>query len=576
MKTLWDLVLRGLEAPDLEDAFVHEVDGEICTLSRHSFHQHTLSWAPALKECFAKGEMVGLVGTPSPLWMTMDLALQGAGCVVVPFFPNQAPEILAEQIHKAGLSTIIALDDTNTFDWADVKIERILGPSTLSIDDPRYTEIHPRTCLIGSQGEFIQLWEELSKDLASDDVATLIFTSGSTGEPKGVPLTHGHFLSQLRGCHQRFPLGQGDRALSFLPLAHVFERMVSWYYLYCGITIAHCPDSKELGRWLPRFRPTIMTTVPRLLEKVQTGMSEAVSKKSSPQKELGRWALQLALSHDPHERPALSHWAADRLVFGKLRDRLGGELKMLISGGAPLSHRLCRFFNNIGVPTYQGYGLTECSPVLAANHPGDNVMGSVGPIFPEVEIRIDPVSREILAKGPGVFPGYHEEDTPEIDGEGWFHTGDLGELGSDGHLFIRGRKKELLKTSNGKYVSPAPIEERLRVHSWVNQALIIAEGHPYVTAFLAPDFDRLPEKIKLLLGSDHEESIAHLCGDLQDHIDEMNTGLQPWERVQKFRWLTETLTVEGGELTPTMKVKRHIIEKRLDREIAELYGHHRT
>jgi long-chain acyl-CoA synthetase len=347
--------------------------------------------------------------------------------------------------------------------------------------------------------------------------------------------------------------------------------MVIFYYLHKHIPITFCDHITRIGERMKDTQPTIMTTVPRLLEKVQNSMSQRTLSKPSPTKEIGRWALTMALTH-PIEKdwPLLSWFIADQLVYKKFREALGGKLKALIVGGAPLSPRLARFYNNIGIPTYQGYGLSESSPVIALNFPGHNREGRVGKAFPNVQIKIDPVSQEICAKGPGIMSGYLEDDNV-VDDNGWLHTGDLGKLDNEGYLHITGRKKEMFKTSNGKYVCPVPIEDELSTHPWVDQSIVIAEGRSYVVALLTPDINVMPTEHLEWVKSGQQPSEDHPL-KLQEHLDALNAKLNPWEKVQKVAWLKTPLSIEENDLTPTMKIKRHVIEKKYLDFIESLYN----
>lgn len=580
---LWDLVLNLILHPDRQDFMGCWKAGEHTTISSWEFARRVLELSAGLKQVIEPGERIALIGSSSPLWMACDLAIMGAGGVTVPMFKSMPANIFKHQVQCAKTKRFILLEADIVQDWSDISIKSIYTP-----DDCRMTQAEQLSLsdleqsLPLKQKAMQETWSDLHQHNKHESLATILFTSGSTGIPKGIPLTHQNMISQILGAHQRFPLNpKDDLALSFLPLAHIFERMVTYYYLFKRIPIHFCDTINKLGERMKEAQPTVMTTVPRLLEKVQASMSQRTMSKPSPNKEIGRWALSLALTQPlGKDWPLLSWFMADQLVYKKFREALGGKLNMLIVGGAPLSPRLARFFNNIGIPTFQGYGLSETSPVIAANYPGNNREGKVGKAFPNVSIKIDPMDGEVLAKGPNLMSGYLDnQDGVEveniIDEQGWLHTGDLGELDEEGFLSITGRKKEMFKTSNGKYVCPIPIEERLTRHPWVDQAVVIAEGRTFVSALLVPDPNAIPEEF--LHWIQDPEAQQHGYPDdhplaIHEHLLELNGDLNPWEKVQKVAWLPQVLSIENNELTPTMKVKRHIVEKKYTSLINELYN----
>jgi long-chain acyl-CoA synthetase len=383
----------------------------------------------------------------------------------------------------------------------------------------------------------------------------------------------------MMGAGERFPVDPvNDVALSCLPLAHVFERMVTLYYLSQGISLYFAEEIKSVGDNLRELHPTIITLVPRLLEKVFLKMQNNIEEASGIKKTLGQTAFRRAVSLD-HNRPKnLLDKIFDRLVYGKMRTALGGRLRLVISGSAALSERLQNFFLNIGIPLYEGYGCTETSPVIAANFPGCRKKGTVGKAFPGVEIKIAG-DGEILARGPNVMRAYFKkpkETAQCLTKDGWYHTGDLGRLDDRGVLTITGRKKELFKTAGGKYVAPGPIEALLvSSEQYIDMAMIIAEGRKFVSALIFPDFEnlgRLKSKIGCGSLSDSEFLSSETAGDyFQRAVTKVNTGLNQWEKIQKFILADTPASVESGELTPTMKLRRHIIEDKFHKAISAIY-----
>jgi long-chain acyl-CoA synthetase len=573
-EALWDLIQHLIFHPDRQHFLNSWVDQEPTSLSSLEFCHHVLKLAKGLKTRIQKGEKIGLMGASSPLWMACDFAIIGAGGITVPLFPNMSPEVLRQEIDTVGIKKIFYLTQNAILDWEGLPMTDVFAPEHLKSETPHqssFTEIEAE--LPRSQNEMQQCWHELNQDQAPEQLATVLFTSGSTGVPKAIPLSHKNLISQVTGAAQRIPLCHDqDIAFSFLPLAHIFERMVTYYYLHRHIPIYFCDDMEQIGVRIKASAPTIMTTVPRLLEKVQSSMSQRTLEKPSPSKEIGRWALRMALTQPmDQDWNAATHFLADRLIYKKYREALGGRLKKLIVGGAALSPRLARFYTNIGIPTFQGYGLSESSPVIALNYPEHNKEGMVGKAFPGVDIKIDPVSSEICARGPGIMSGYLNAENV-VDEDGWLHTGDMGELDEEGYLKITGRIKELFKTSNGKYVCPIPIEDALTSHPWVDQAVVIAEGRKYVTALLVPDFRSMPIAESSKLEHHQFDADSKDLLNLNEHLKDVNLKLNPWEKVQKIAWLPKPLSIENDELTPTMKIKRHVVEKKYIDFIKSLYN----
>ncbi len=527
-----------------------------------------------------RGDVVAVIAPSSPWWLMVDLAIMLAGGRSTAVFPKISKKNLLYQLKdsdsrfayvdspelwafaKEGcsqLKAVILRDVAHKQKSGSITFNEVLKKGDqLSLADP-------------------QLYSHLRAQLKADDIATLIYTSGSTGDPKGVVLTHRNLCSQIGAAIQRYPLDHSkDRALSALPLAHCFERTVVYAYFCQGIPIYFADDIQKLKEYLPEVQPTVMTMVPRILEKLFAKLQEKIANSNVLIKMVGEWGCRVGFEENPH---GLSKLIADSLFFKKIRAGLGGELSTVIVGGAALEQKLCRFFINAGIPVYQGYGLTETSPVLTANYPGHNVPGTVGPAFPGVQVEIRGPESEIRCKGPNIMKGYHklaEMSAQRFDEEGWFCTGDRGRFDSQGNLIITGRLTEMFKTSTGKFVCPIMIEQGLIKHPLIDAAMVIADGKSFVSVLLFADREALQRYLTSFQNSagcaspqDANYSIMKL---LQKHIDLINEPLNEWEKIRNFRFITEEPSIESGLLTPTMKLCRDKVSEFHVDLIESMYG----
>lgn len=520
-----------------------------------------------------KGDSIGILGTPSPTWLAADLSIMAIGAVSVPFFPDEPADILQFKLKdsKTRRLFLLAGADHAAVESCLACLDTIICEGTwngakqvIGIDRFRATG---------------RIWSGNPSDsiISEADLATIIYTSGSTGTSKGVELSHRNLISQIHASHVRFPLTADDVALSCLPLAHSFERMLIYYYLASGVPIYFNSDITRLGEDLREIQPTIMTVVPRILEKVHAKLAGRLDDSNPLRRMTGRAALRRAMRRDPASGPGILDSLADRLIFSKFRASLGGNLKYVITGGSALPAALYRFFVNAGIPLYQGYGLTEASPVLSTNFPGHHRIGTVGQSFPGVKIQLGP-DGEILAKGPNITRGYHNlpAATAElIDRKGWLHTGDLGEIDSEGFITITGRVKELFKTSCGEYVAPRPIEQALSATSLVDMAMVIGENRKFVSCLLFPDLARLNA-----LKKDHGDASlseaeflesSYMKRRMNSLLKTVNAHLEHWEQVREYRFILEPPSVQTGVLTPTMKLKRHVVLEKYKDVIESLY-----
>jgi long-chain acyl-CoA synthetase len=430
------------------------------------------------------------------------------------------------------------------------------------------------------------VFDALAHSAEPKDLATLIYTSGTTGEPKGVMLTHGNIASNQRYCISGYQVSSSDVCISFLPLSHITARALDYAMYSNGAQVAYCSQFDRLPQAMKEIRPTFFVGVPRVYEKIR----QAVEQKSSAspiRKRLLALALKIGAAHTDEvysgRTPSALAWKlASKLVFSKVQEAFGGRVRYFISGGAPLGIDTARWFASAGIAAWEGYGLTETSPVIALNNPTSQRLGSVGPIQPNIEIRFAP-DGELLVRGPIVFQGYWKKPEANAEcfsGDGWFHTGDIGHQDSDGFLYITDRKKELLKTSGGKLVAPQPIENKLKTNVLVGNAALIGDKHKFISVLLSPNFAALEAWA-------HQQGIAftnraELIADSRVHdlyrgiVHETNTGLASFESLKRFRLVAEEWTQETGELTPSMKLKRRVITERYAALVAAIYADEAT
>jgi long-chain acyl-CoA synthetase len=434
------------------------------------------------------------------------------------------------------------------------------------------------------------LYETLRRGVKTGDLATLIYTSGTTGEPKGVMLTHRNIVSNVLANCQMLPVEEDDVVLSFLPLSHIFERTSMYLYLYRRATTHYAENVDRVAQNIAEVRPYFMTSVPRLFEKVYAKTIERAEAAGKLKASIAHWAInvakQWAALASRGQRVgfplSLKHKLAVKLVFSKWRAAMGGRIRFFISGGAPLSSELAHIFYGAGIPILQGYGMTECSPVITANTPTVNRLGSVGKAIPGVTLKIA-ADGEVLCSGPNVMLGYYHKpeataETLELDAEGrvWLRTGDIGHLDEDGFLFITDRKKDLIKTSGGKYIAPQPIENAIKRSRFVNQVVVIGDQRKFPAALIVPQMDALSSyaALKGIAYTDPAELLHHpqIINLIERQVDKFTSDLAQFEKIKAIALLDHELTIEGGELTPTLKVKRRAVAEKHRALIDRLYA----
>jgi long-chain acyl-CoA synthetase len=539
------------------------------------------------------GDRVVIMSESRPEWLLADFAILTRGAVTVPVYSTLTAQQARYIVQDAGarvalVSTREQLEKLQSVRHQLPSLAAIVAfdaPETTSASVLRLDEVIARghARMMGEWG-IAREFRDRAREIRPEQLATIIYTSGTTGEPKGVMLSHRNLISNLVAGHSVNPVDHEDVSLSFLPLSHSFERLVSYIYLAHGVTIVFAESIDSVGRDLAVVRPTVMTGVPRVYEKFMARILERGHALPQPRRTLFHWGVKVAAAKARVEttggKPGgvlrLEVRLADRLVFSKIRDSVGGRLRCLVSGSAPLPTNVAEFFYGIGLPITEGYGLTETSPILTANSMNALRLGTVGRPIPGVEIRIAG-DGEILARGPNVMMGYYNkpEETADVLRDGWFHTGDVGTIDGDGYLRITDRKKDLLVTSGGKKVAPQPIEAVLKQSPLVAEAILLGDRRRFVSVLIVPDFAALERRLKDLGRPPAERDVLVARDDVRALYDEivqaLNHELSQFERIKKVVVLPREFTIESGELTPTMKVKRKAVEENWRKEIDQIY-----
>ncbi len=578
IKSFADLYGKIKSLPENQTFLHHKESGTWKIFSKTEFIDTVRSLTLAFAAKGWRGRQIAIALSPSAYWLMIDYALMLSGAVSVPLFTNISTKNLRFQIEDADLHTVF----TQTEEQEQIILEADAAITCIDIDttDPGRQSLD---FFInkgrGIDNENPRKFDEVLAGISPDDLITIVYTSGTSGLPKGVELTHSNLTSQIIDTGLKYSFDQKtDSALSLLPLAHIFERMVMHFYLSTGMSIYFADDVRNVGDLLRSVHPTIMTVVPRLLEKVCFKMRQKAMAAGLLKRFIAMIAFYRAQSKDTIRRKTWLDQLLDTLVYAKFREALGGKIRMLISGGAPLADDLYRFFLNIGIPLYQGYGLTEAGPVICANAPGENKVGTCGRHFTHTEVKINTVG-ELLARGPGIMKGYHnnpQATLDTIDEKGWLNTGDLATIDTEGYIIITGRSKELAKTSTGKYLAIPFIEQLLLASGWFDHVLVVGNNRPFVTALLMVDpvpvngYARqhgLKDGAEVVETRKFQKKIFRL-------IKKINKKLNHWEKIRNFYLISETLTIEDGDLTPSMKLARNHVEVRFNEVIENMYKGH--
>ncbi|MGH9716506.1 MAG: AMP-dependent synthetase/ligase [Candidatus Acidiferrales bacterium] len=546
------------------------------------------------------GDRVGIFAPNCPEWHVADFAIQGLGAVVVPVYFRESLERLIYILKDSGARIAFTAGEEQSHKIAECRpnlpaLEHVIsvgapvGSGTFDAargSAPSYNTLRYQD-LIAAAGEVeIADYRRRAAEVTSDQLATIIYTSGTTGEPKGVMLTHANLSSNSRDFSGDFEMSPADVALSLLPLAHVYERTIDYGNIFDGVSIAYVEQPESVAQALLEVRPTTMAAVPRFYEKTYANIIEKGHRESGLKRKIFDDAMRVAARAVPwraHGKSVpwtvkLRWWMADKLVYSKIHQGVGGRIRILSSGGAPLAPELAEFFWSIGLPVYQGYGLTETSPVVTFNSPKMNKVGTVGRPIPNVQLRIAD-DGEIMVKGPCVMEGYYhkpEETRAVLTPDGWFSTGDIGRIDADGFLTITDRKKELLKTAGGKFVAPAPIENLLKTSPLISNAMVVGDRRKFVSVLVVVNFAGIEEEARK--AGREFSTTAQAIGDLwvrdlmSREIERLTSTLAEYEKPKRFALLEQDFTYANGELTYTLKLKRRVIEQRYQDTIARLYA----
>jgi long-chain acyl-CoA synthetase len=527
------------------------------------------------------GDRIAILSENRYEWVVADFAALLLGAVVVPIYTTLTAEQIAYLLRDSGPRVIFVSTEQHLAKVLSIREQTSLEKIVVMDQVVSDGAIRMSAMVQSSSGSAA---ESIARVLQPNELATIIYTSGTTGVPKGVMLTHRNMASNIEAFLGPFSFGMGMRCVSFLPLSHVTARSVDMGLLYRGVTLAHVPAVDQVAQSLLEIRPDILLSVPRVYEKVHAQVE--LRAHSFPKKQIYRWAMNTGYACREQvlagETPGSASWKlANRLVFSKIRDGIGGRVSIFISGGAPLGKRLAEWYADVGIRIHEGYGLTETSPVIAVNTPEAHRVGSVGKPLSNVEVRIAD-DGEILVRAPSVFQGYWNkpDETREAFEDGWFKTGDIGSLDADGFLYVTDRKKDLIKTSGGKFIAPQPIENALKHNPLIAEAVVVGDKRKFPAVLIFPDFAALESFAgrENLQYASREELIAltpvrNWYGEI---VADLNRSLAQFEKLKEFRLVAEELSATTGTMTASLKIRRRAIEERFHRRVEEIYGEQRA
>lgn len=580
---IFDIPRRQKEKFTTSESLLSKINGDWKAWSTDDFiDKANLVSKGMLALGISKGDAVAMISANRPEWNVMDIGMLQAGIVNVPIYTTLSEQEIAFILNDCKAKLVIA-GDKALYDKVNAVRSKI--PSLIEIYSIDTIENVSNINSIIEKGRSSSIdIDQMMNGVEPKDVATILYTSGTTGTPKGVMLTHDNIVSNVLACEHLCPVGPGDRALSFLPLCHSYERMLTYLYMFIGVSIYYAENIEKIGDNLKEVKPQVFSTVPRLLEKVYDKIVNKGKELKGIKHKLFFWALELGLKYEKDSKNGswyeMQLKLANKLIFSKWREALGGNVKVIVSGGAALQPRLARVFWSAGINVLEGYGLTETSPVIAVNnleHRG-SAFGTVGPVIKGVEVIIAE-DGEILCKGPNVMKGYYNRPdlTAEvIDANGWFHTGDIGCFIEDHYLKITDRKKEIFKTSGGKYVAPQALENKFKESQFIEQIMVIGENRKFPSALIIPDFAHLKKwcEIHNVNFTSNQDLISNkeVIDRIQKEVDLYNSDFGQSEQIKKFCLLPNEWTVDSGELTATLKLKRKIINEKYNSLVEKMYS----
>ena len=572
---LFDFPYYQLETYNLDKAFTSKTSGKWESISTKEYINQANQISRGLIALGVKpnDKIAVISSTNRTEWNICDIGVLQTGAQNVPIYPTISKEDYEYVLnHSESIYCFVSDDEVLK------KINKIKKKTKLkgifTFDDIKGEKSWKEVLELGKDESNQNVVEDRKSNVKPDDLATLIYTSGTTGRPKGVMLSHKNIVTNVLSSYERVPLDNGrDKGLSFLPVCHIFERMILYLYQYCGVSTYFAESIEKLSENAQEIKPNVMTAVPRLYEKIYDKIILKGEALSGIKKGLFFWAVNLGLKYEPNG--ANGWWyekqlgLARKLIFSKWQAALGGELKLMVSGSAALQQRLTRVFTAAGMPIMEGYGLTETSPVVSVNDQRNNgfKVGTVGKVISGVEVKIAE-NGEILVKGPNVMQGYYKdpEKSASVLKDGYFHTGDKGTIDEDGFLKITGRTKEMFKTSGGKYVVPPLLEGELKQSLFIEQVMVVGEGEKMPAAIIQPNFEFVRDWIKhkeIEVGDSNEEIIAseRIIKRIQKEVDKCNKNFGKWEQIKRFELTPDVWSIDDGHLTPTMKMKRAVIKE---------------
>ena len=573
---LFDFPYYQLAKNNIPNCLVTKYDGVWIPTSTQEYLDKANAISRALLRLgIEKNDKIALISSNNRTeWNIMDIGVLQVGAQTVPIYPTIASEDY-EYILNHSESKLCFVSDQVVYDKLIAVNQNIpLLMDIYSFNDIEGCKNWKELLQLGDDNSNQDLVEERKNNVKAEELATIIYTSGTTGKPKGVMLSHNNIVSNVLDSASRIPFEEGTSvALSFLPVCHIFERIILYIYQYYSVSIYFAESIEKLSDNIKEVKPTVFTVVPRLLEKVYDKIIAKGEDLTGIKKKLFFWAVELGLKYEPYG--ANGWWyetqlkLARKLIFSKWKEGLGGNLKVMVSGSAALQQRLARIFTAADMPVMEGYGLTETSPVISVNDMRNGLfrIGTVGKVITNVEVKIAN-DGEILCKGPNVMMGYYKDETltNEVIKDGYFHTGDIGEIDADGFLRITDRKKEMFKTSGGKYIAPQIIENAMKQSLFIEQIMVIGDGEKMPAAFIQPSFDFIREWAKRKnynIGSTNQELIANqqVIDRIEKEVEKYNDKFGSWEKIKRFELTPEVWSIEGGHLTPTMKLKRKIVRE---------------